>query len=95
MAAIRKSVWPVVAAALFSALVTGGGLWAAVLPTLVDRDEVRVLLERESPYVSDRNMLISRLDQILQEQERTREELNGVKQELAAVSASLSHLRGR
>lgn len=94
MAVKRPQFWATAIAALSSALVTGGALWAAVMPTLVDRDEVRTLIERESPYVEDRRLLLDNLGLIREEQAQVGRELAAVRRELAANSALLSLLVG-
>ena len=58
---IIVNFWQVVASGAVSVVVTLLVFWAAVVRTMITKDEVSEMLDTHSPYVKDRQFIMERL----------------------------------
>lgn len=87
-----ESFWKVIAISLMGVVVTGASAWMVLDQGIVNRDEISLMISRESPYAAERQMVTETLKTNSELLNRVAADVNSIKVEQARLSERVEML---
>ena len=88
-----KDAWRSIAVAAVSCLTLMIGFWLVEAREYVSRAEVTELIKTQSPYVADRQLILSGMENLSRTLEENNKAINGLNVEIARLRAELDKIR--
>ena len=88
-----KDAWRSIAVAAVSCLTLMIGFWLVEAREYVSRAEVTEMIKTQSPYVADRQLILSGMENLSRTLEENNKAINGLNVEIACLRAELDKIR--
>lgn len=88
-----KDAWRSIAVAAVSCLTLMIGFWLVEAREYVSRAEVSEMIKTQSPYVADRQLILSGMENLSRTLEENNKAINGLNVEIARLRAELDKIR--
>jgi|TARA_R100000700_G_C3079631_1_gene85940 hypothetical protein len=88
-----KDAWRSIAVAAVSCLTLMIGFWLVEAREYVSRAEVTEMIKTQSPYVADRQLILSGMENLSRTLEENNKAINGLNVEIARLRAELDKIR--